>query len=340
MMKSYEFDIAIIGGGCIGSSILYELCHRGFNSMVLIDQGRKTFSATANSGGMLRVFHESMEHISLSLHNLNCIATYRQLGVLTEKTAANGNLYFFNKNRYRHYAANLFKMDAAHYPFEVLTSLEGQKRFPHYHWDEDEWAIYEPMGCQLSPQKFTEDLFIASIKHGATLLDDCEVNRIGHDRDRFHISGQQIMVTAKTLVLSGGARLLPRLEDLGLHLPLEAKTLTTFMAEKTQNDFLLPNYFDREALNFGCFSQRRVVLSNPDSKRVIKKKWGEIIEQRTAQDCYALNRLGFLGPVPGHPGLMVATGWGGTAFKFALEVGRRVVNTIERGFSKKGRIYA
>ena len=69
-MQSFDFDIAIIGGGCIGSSILYELCHRGFSNIVLIDHGRKTTSATANSGGMLRIFHENTEHIKAALSNM------------------------------------------------------------------------------------------------------------------------------------------------------------------------------------------------------------------------------------------------------------------------------
>lgn len=333
-MQSLEFNIVIIGGGCIGSSILYELCRRGFKNVALLDYGRKTLSATSMSGGMTRVFHEHLEHIDLSLRNFSLIEAYQRSTVLTEKTEANGHLYFFNKNRYRSYKNNLLKIDKVHYPFEILTPSSGQKRFPQYRWGE-EWAIYEPKGSHISPKIFMDDLLIASKQHGAKLFDNFEVNRICSYRDRYRISGDTALITAKRLILAGGARFLPRLQDLSLRLPFEVKTITTYIAKKSHDDFLLPNYFDRESLNFGCFSYRHdVVLSHKNCKRVAEKQWEEIIEKRSAKDIYAPNRLGFLGRIAGFSGLFLATGWGGTAFKFALEIGHRVANAIEIDFKR------
>ncbi len=335
-MESLEFNIAIIGGGCIGSSILHELCRRGFKNVALIDYGRKTLSATSMSGGMTRVFHEHLEHVDLSLRHFAFIEAYQQSNVLTEKTAANGHLYFFNKNRYRSYKNNLLKMEKAHYPFDILTPSSGQKRFPQYFFGES-WAIYEPKGCHISPNIFMNDLLMASKQHEANLFDDFQVNRICCYRDRYRISGDKASITTKTLVLAGGARLLPRLQDLNLRLPFEVKTITTYIAKKLHDDFLLPNYFDRESLSFGCFSDRHdVVLSHKNCKRVIEKKWGEMIEERSAKDIYAPNRLGFLGRMAGFSRLFLATGWGGTAFKFALEVGHRVANAIEMDLKIRG----
>ncbi|MBX3708663.1 MAG: FAD-binding oxidoreductase [Gammaproteobacteria bacterium] len=333
-MQSFEFNIAIIGGGCIGSSILYELCRRGFKNVVLIDHGRKTLSATSASGGMLRVFHEHLEHIDLSLQNFSFIEIYQQSAVLTEKTEANGHLYFFNKSQYRSYKNNFLKMNKAHYPFEILTPTSGQNRFPQYRWGK-KWAVYEPKGNHISPKVFMDDLLIASKQHGANFFDDFYVNRICSCRNRYWISGEKSLITAKRLVLAGGARLLPRLQDLNLRLPFNVKNITTYIAKKSHEDFLLPNYFDRESLHFGCFSHKHdVVLSYKNCMRVKEKPWGKIIEERSAKDIYAPNRLGFLGRIAGFPGLFIATGWGGTAFKFALEIGHRVTNAIEIDFKK------
>ena len=329
-MSLNEFDIAIIGGGCIGSSILHELSRRHFNNIVLIDHGRKNLSATANSGGMLRVFHESLEHIDLALAHQDLLESYCQSQVRSEKNHPPGSLYFFNKARFHDYKTNLHKMEQAKYPFEILTRVSGAQRFAQFHWGPDEWAIYEPRGTHLCPRIFVNDLLVKSIQQGASIFDNFEVRRICPYRDRFRISGDQSMITTKMLILAGGARLLPLFQDLGLPLPLTRKTLITHLAEKTQDDFFIPNYFDRERLEFGRFGHgRHIVLSNPQTARVDEKKWGAIIEQRSAEDCYSPNRLGFSGQVPGYPGLFLATGWGGTAFKFALEVGNRVANAIE-----------
>ena len=114
-------------------------------------------------------------------------------------------------------------MDKANYPFEIYNSICGKKRFPQFRWRDDECGIYEPLGCQLSPQHLTEDLLKSSIKHGATLLDDFEVHQLRRHGDCFRIFCNKATITAKSLILAGGARLLPRLKDLGLHLFITIK---------------------------------------------------------------------------------------------------------------------
>jgi hypothetical protein len=117
---------------------------------------------------------------------------------------------------------------------------------------------------------------------------------------------------------------------LALRLPREVKTITTYLARKLHNNFQLPNYFDRDSLSFGCFGYSdEVVLSQPDCNRILEKKWCNNFNKRSASDIYAPNRLGFIGRVAGYSGLFVATGFGGTAFKFALAIGNHVANAIE-----------
>lgn len=332
-MNFHEFDITIVGGGCIGASILHELTLRGCGNLALIDQGRGTVSATANSGGMIRVFHENIEHVNLALANH---ARLKNLH-LPETPETNGSLYFFHKRRYPQYRANLERMNEAGYPFEILTPVCGRKRFSDLQWGEDEWAIYEPLGSQLSPRLFADDLISGSRRAGATVIDGFEVQRLSRCRDHYRISGSLATVTTKTLILAGGARLLPRLRDLGLALPLEAKVLTAFTCASTGP--VMPNYFDRETLDFACLGRRgQVTFSKPP--RLSQTYWRGPLHKHSAEDCYAPNRIGFSGQVAGFPQLSLATGWGGTAFKFALEIGNRVANAVERARPERSGSYA
>ncbi len=327
-MQSREFEIAILGGGCIGSSILYALCLRDKKNVVLVDNGRRNISATANSGGMLRVFHENLAHIHLALNNFTLLDTYQQSKVFTERANVNGNLYFFDKKRYRNYKNNFSLMERLHYPFEILTPLSGKERFPQYTWN-SQWAVYEPKGNQLSPKIFMDDLLVASQKLGANILDDFEVNNICYKNNKYTLQGVKKSITSKILILAGGARLLPKLNHFGIKLNIEVKNITTYLAKKT-HPLQWPNYFDRESLQFGCFSHNdNVLLSEKNNAPVNEKKWGKIMIKKSASDLYANNRMGILGKIPGTHHLFIATGWGGTAFKFALEIGQRIANAIE-----------
>lgn len=333
-MNNFEFDLVIVGGGCIGSSTLHELVRAGYQNIALIDNGRKSVSATANSGGMLRVFHENPEHVELALGHYTRLKKYKLLGVLNENLPSNGNLYFFNRHRFGAYTQSLQKMDNADYPFEVITTAQGKERFPQFNWGPEDWAIYESEGGHLSPSHFVENLLGESLRRGAFLLDNFEVRRIVPYLDRFRICGENSVVTTKVLLLAGGARLLPVLRDLGVALPLESKLLTSFIAEKTTEDFVMQNFFDRETLEYGRFGVgNQVLLSQKDILRTREKNWKKTLKKQMAEDCYAPHRLGFLGQVPGHPGLHLSMGWGGTAFKFSLEVGRRVSNIVMSEYS-------
>jgi glycine/D-amino acid oxidase-like deaminating enzyme len=344
-MKSYEFEITIVGGGCFGASILFELTRRGFSNICLVDFGRNSMSATAHSGGMLRVFHENSIHVDLALANHAKLNRIKQAGVLTDLPKPNGSLYFFNKRRYQDYQSNLDEMNQSHYPFEVLTPETGRKNFPQFRWSDDEWAVYEPLGSQISTKIFVENLIASSQHAGATVLDGFEVQRLCRYSDQYRVSGQNATVTTKTLILAGGARLLPRFSDLGLRFPLTTKMLTTFVAERNPiappNTLSVPNYFDREDLSYGGFgSENHVTLSHLDDRRIAQPFWSSSFERKAAEDCYAPNRIGFTGQVAGFPRLNLATGWGGTGFKFALEIGHRIATAVEQTAPDRRNAYA
>ena len=340
-MNPYEFDVLVIGGGCIGASIFYELSRNGFGSLALVDSGRKTLSATASSGGMLRVFHESPKHIDLAISHHEHLLKLQNAKILTEKMRPNGSLYFFNKTRYPNYKRNLLKMEQAKYPFEVLNSETGRSQFSQYNWAADEMAIYEPLGSHLNTQQYSTDLLNFGVENGARLFENFEVRRICSYGERYRVSGENGTITAKKLILAGGARLIPRLRDLGLKLSLESKTLSNFTVETSKDDFEKPNFFDRENLEYARFGfDQQTIFSNLSTSRMRIKTWRGVIDEKSAEDCYAPNRIGFAGQVPGHPGLLIAMGWGGTAFKFSLEIGKRIAEAASCTLPERKIIYA
>jgi glycine/D-amino acid oxidase-like deaminating enzyme len=340
-MKHLEFDHAIIGAGCIGSSIAYELTRRGFRNNVIVDSGRKTVSATASSGGMLRVFHENIEHVELALSHFSLLKKYQQRQIITEKQEPNGHLYFFNSRRYPQYAANFQKMDSAGYAFEIVTPMTGRSKFPQFEWADHEWAVYEPLGTHLSPTQFADDLLSYSQKSGMTVVDNFEVDRICHFRGRYKIVSQKSSIVAKTVILAGGARLLPHLNDLGIGNLLTSQKLTTYYVQKKDSNTILPSYFDRETLDFARLGPgESFILADTKSTRLKEKLWTGYVTEITANDCYSPNRLGFSGYLMGQPGMILATGWGGTAFKFSLEISQRIGRALESGPNERSLLHA
>lgn len=338
-MRAQEFDTVILGGGCTGSTVAVELARRGYGAIGIVDSGREVESATANSGGMIRVFHESPDHVHMALRSRKMLDGYGKAGLLENGVTPNGCLYFFNKERYEGYQQNLKLMDEAGYRFEILTEVCGRKRFPEFRWKAGEWAVFEPEAAHLEPLAFASQMRKAA--GGAVRMVEAEVQRIVHHRHEYRLFAGDQVVLAKTLVLAGGARMLPRLRDLGLNLPLEARPLSMFVAPVQQSGPRRPNFFDRETLEFGRFGDpRNMVLSNPRTRRLLKRPARAEFKQRSALDCYAPGRHGFAGQVPGLPNLLVATGWGGTGFKFSFAIAEKIAKAVETLNPKRSPSYA
>ncbi len=324
-----DFDIAILGGGCIGASIFFAMKGWGSRRVCLIDEGRKTESATAHSGGMLRVFHENPCHVELALANFRALSEAH----LSPAPPSSGTLYFFHRSRFRDYEAILRMMDQADYPFEVVTSALGRERFPLFNWSEEDWAIFEPLAGHRDALRMNEELIAGSVRLGATVLDQTFVRRITRHTDRYRLCTGNDFVSARSVVIAGGARVLPCLKELGLSLPLTSQKLRVHVVESGEARGA-PHFFDRETLEYGRLGHEATALLSNEAPARLKARVGKTLSVREAADCYAPGRIGLLGQLPGYPRLTLATGWGGTAFKFALEIGRRTAAIVEREFDQ------
>lgn len=333
------FDFVILGGGCIGSSIAYQLTDNGLQSVALIDHSFKTQSATLFSGGMIRVFHESLQHTKLAYQSYLSFTSFIKEGILKESLSRHGSLYFFDPSRRDSYAPILSYLSEQQYPFEILTSEQGQKRFPEYVW-ENRSAIYEPLGMQISPFEYVEEMRHGGSQRGLTLFTEHEVTRICQSQGGYRLLGHGINICAKNLILAGGAQMMSLIQNLKLGLSLEAKPLSYFKIKTTGSRKVLPNYFDRETLEFGGgFANEDIILSHLQPTRFQEPFEFQNYQICEALDSYAPLRAGYMGNVAGFPNLIVATGWGGTAFKFAPEVAVQITKLLKKNQVARGMSY-
>lgn len=338
---SKPFDVTVVGGGCIGSSILYSLMLQGKKNIALIDRNRQSTSATANSGGMMRVFHEDPRHTQLAIQSTMLLKRYRSTGQLKTDVCYNGSLYFFDRRRYETFEASMALMDEAGCSFEIVTPQSGRKDFPEFRWDDHDLAVYESTGKQISPTLLNQELLLACERQGATLLEDQHVYDITRNANGYelHLDGSSVLTDQ--VILAGGAGMLPLLRNLGVVTPLVAKRLTSYLTVNRPEYLHLPNYFDRETLEYARFGNgSHILFSKPSLERLlIPSNLGPFTEQ-TADDCYAPDRQGLILAPPEYPGMTIVTGWGGTAFKFALEIGRTSAASVKQSSHERTAMYA
>lgn len=335
IFMKHEFEVVVIGGGCIGSSVLFSLKERGHSQLALIDQGRRTTSATAQSGGMLRIFHEDPRHTLLATRSASKFLRLRREKILSGSNARSGSLYFFHHDRSSSFEASLRIMDDAGSCFEVIPPARGAKEFPQFNWSAKDLAVYESTGTHLDPLLFANELIKGS---KAQTFEDSLVQQITYNDGHYKFQLGEKLIVTKQLVLAGGVGMLPLLHRLQINLPLVAKSITTYRSNDAMQsvDLCLPNYFDRETLEYGRFSNSsEMILSRLDPCRLKISTEQHHWEEHMGQDCYAPDRQGLITSLPDHPHLTVVSGWGGTGLKFALEIGDLVAERITTSPQRK-----
>jgi FAD-dependent oxidoreductase domain-containing protein 1 len=72
------YDIVIIGGGIIGTSISYNLMHDGFNGSILVIEKDPTyqFASTTLSAGGVREQFSLPENIKISQYSIDIFETF------------------------------------------------------------------------------------------------------------------------------------------------------------------------------------------------------------------------------------------------------------------------
>ena len=314
-MSPYKADIAILGGGVLGASIFHALSD---TNRVLIDDGELT-SASKQSLGLFRALHENASHTQLALEHYALM-----FPTFSSTLQQSGSLYLFHQNRLPDYQASLNLLEKNQYPFECLTAKEASVRFPMLHFNHHEYVLYEPYGGKINTSCFLPALKNGNQQH----IMNGYIHTIICLKDYFILHADAFTIECQQLILAGGYRLLPQLANLGIQLPLTIKPISLYQRKLTTH-LAIPHYFDRETLEFAAIDEE-CYLSSGTTKpsRIIPNLSAQTVTKYTAYDCYAPLRCGYLGALSHLPRLYLATGWGGTAFKFSLAIGQSMARLL------------
>lgn len=329
MTKQEEFDILIIGAGCIGSSIFFEMsCSKdlGQNRKIgIFDLGRNTTSATSASGGLIRLFHENSKHIQLAHENLMAL---RSLDSVKNYFKSSGSLYFFKKNRESDYLHHFQWFEKNNYPFMIYDKPRLAQELPQFYIESQELAVFEPDGGVLDVKSFYDHLIKQSLVNKNFLFFNDSVLSLSKINHFYFLKTKNKIFKTKKLILCTGSQSHAFLTPLGIKMPLVTKELSYFSYEDTSFPNS-PHYFDRESLEFGRPQKEMSFNSSLSPKRIKTIMPIKNVKKILRKDMYAPHREGLIGEIPGYEGLYIATGWGGTAVKFSLSIGKQMTQLLE-----------
>ncbi len=220
-------DIAIIGGGIVGTSIAWHLARRKAGRIHLFDRGTVASGASGRTGALLRQHYTNDAELTLALSSLEVFRHWQDvIGgpavhtptplVVTVDTGpgAEGNLERLKRNVLRQNAQGLQS--------RVISPEELRRLQPFTCVDDLQAAALEPDSGYVDAVTATRGMAMAAIAAGASIYEARAVRRIIVEHDRvIGIETSDGRVKAEVVVCATGPWSAELLAPIGVVVPIE-----------------------------------------------------------------------------------------------------------------------
>jgi len=227
----------VIGLGGMGTAIAYNLASRGAEVL-----GLERFSlnhANGSSHGKSRIIRTAyFEHPSY----VPLVKRAMDLWLKLQADSGTNLIRFtgglmFGRPETQLISGTLESARQHHLPCETLSIQEAKSRFPTFHPNEDEIAVYEPKAGILFPENCIEAHTRLAEELGAELHFNEPIIEWTANRDGVSVKTKNASYQAKYGIFAAGAWLTELLPELKLPLQCERNCVFWFKPSKNQNLF-------------------------------------------------------------------------------------------------------
>ncbi len=365
-MAEPGIDVAIVGGGIMGTSLAWELARRGAGRVVVFERKTVAFGGSGRTGALLRRHYSNEPEAILAQRGWETYAHWPDLvggdavhtacGLIF--TCDTGDACAGNLDSLR---ANVAMQNRLGIPSRVVTPDELRDLQPFAVWDDVRLAAYEPDSGYVDAVAATRGMARAAVAAGAEIREQAPVLGIATDGDRVIgvrtaegvVPAERVVVAAgpwTNAALAGSGVALPidvlRVQVAILHRPLELERPHFVYLDAAAGIFCRPWGPGRTMIGVAGGDQHD--HADPDAYREQNDPdYGDAAIAALAKRIPAMRRASYqtghaglydmspdthplVGAIGPH-GLFVAAGFSGAGFKKGPAVGRALADVILAG---------
>lgn len=333
-------DAVVIGGGCVGTSVLYHLALAGMTDTVLLEADSLGAGSTSKSAGGIRMQHDDEVNTRLAQRSLGEFLRFEEMTGMPIDFKQVGYLFTLdNQADLAHFTRAAAAQRALGIPTEILDVDQVRDHVPQLNVDDLVGGTYCPWEGYASPEAVVAGYAGAARRMGARTQVGVRVVEILTDADG--ISGVRTAdetISTRTVVVAAGVGSGDLVRPLGFDLPVHGEARTIFYSSSDVGiatgtplvvDFSTGFYFHREGsgLVFAGRESDPGELSEPATHRL-----PAIIDAQIASSWWGFYEVspdhnGMVGSAP-ISGLHYGTGFSGHGFMQSPAVGEHIAETI------------
>ncbi len=250
-----SFDVAIIGGGMVGSAIAYGLARRRL-SVVVLDEGDVAFRAARGNFGLVWVQGKGVDmatYAALTRRSSDAWPAFaRELaeatGVDLEYRRPGGVEICFDDQSLATREAMLSRMDRetdGGFPFEILDPAALANLLPGL-GPKVAGGSYGPLDGDANPLHLLRALHAGFIGLGGDYRAEHRVQAITREAGGFTVNGEDRAITAGKVVLAAGLGNATLAPSLGLRAPVAPQRGQILVSERLATVLRLPTSIVRQ----------------------------------------------------------------------------------------------
>jgi glycine/D-amino acid oxidase-like deaminating enzyme len=359
------FDVVIIGGGIIGSSIAYHLANDGFNGRIAVFEKDPTyeFSSTTLSAGGVREQFSTQVNIRISQYSIEFYEKFDEVMAVNEEKAhadfrQRGYLFLANEENWSLIKSHFQLQKSLGAKVELLSIEETLKRIPHLDPEGLVGASFGQRDGYLDPYGTLQGFIKKARSLGVHYVYD-EVTEISKKGRRVTgvVTRKGEKYSAGVIVNAAGPWAAEVGRMAGVNLPVDAVRRMVFVFQPSEIfDYDLPLVIDVSGLYFRHETGKVImtgksILDEPpgfnfkvNNSFFNQTMWPILADRIPVFDrlklikgwagLYEINRLdsnALLGTHPELEGFYMAIGFSGHGFQQAPAVGKAMSERIRLG---------
>lgn len=176
-MTSSTCDVLIIGAGAHGASLAFHLARRGLKVTVL-EKRHIAAGATGRSSGLVRMHYDLEAEARLAWEAFQWFRDWKERVGGECGFTRTGFLQLVPRQNVEALRANTQMLQRIGVPTFLITAEDVRRLAPAFATDDFDYAAYEPESGYADPVLTATSLMDAARRHGATLIQDCQVTGI------------------------------------------------------------------------------------------------------------------------------------------------------------------